>query len=137
MSTVTLVDVVNEIMELRNEMKALCKMVKKVAKVQDDPDGTKRKERAANSGFNRPAKVTSEMASFMGIPEDEMITRSQVTKFVSSYVKDKGLKHPDDGRIIIQDNTLKGLFKVPEGVQLSYLQLQKYIAPHFIKEIKE
>ena len=137
MSTVTLVDVVNEILELRKEMKSLTKMVKKMSKVQEDPDGTKRRERSANSGFNRPSRVTPEMASFMGISKDELITRSQVTKFVSSYVKDKGLKHPDDGRIIIQDATLKGLFKVPEGVQLSYLQLQKYVAPHFIKEIKE
>ena len=54
-------DVMKELTEMRKEIKSLTKLVRKIAKVQDDPDGSKAKERAANTGFNKPSKVTKDL----------------------------------------------------------------------------
>ena len=126
-------DVMKEIAEMRKEIKSLTKLVRKIAKVQDDPDGSKAKERAANTGFNKPSKVTKDLTDFMGIAEGTEVSRTDVTRFVKQYVKDKGLSHPEDGRKIIQDEPLKKLLQTPQGETLSYMTLQKHISKHFIK----
>jgi chromatin remodeling complex protein RSC6 len=51
-----------------------------------------------------------------------------VTKSVNKYITDKGLKHPDNGRQIILDDKLKDLLAPPADVQVTYLNLQKYLS---------
>jgi hypothetical protein len=96
-----------EIAALRNDIKNLSKLVRKVKNTQEDPDGEKAKARAANNGFNRKQDV---------------------------YITEKGLKHPDNGRQIILDDTLRDLLAPPADVVVTYLNLQKYLSPHYIKK---
>jgi chromatin remodeling complex protein RSC6 len=123
-----------EIAALRNDIKNLTKLVRKIKNTQEDPDGEKAKARAANNGFNRKQDVTPKLREFLGLSEGELISRSEVTKFVNKYITDKGLKHPDNGRQIILDDKLKELLAPPADVQVTYLNLQKYLSPHYIKK---
>jgi chromatin remodeling complex protein RSC6 len=100
-----------EIAALRNDIKNLAKLVRKVKSTQDDPDGEKAKARAANNGFNRKQDVTPKLRAFLGLPEGELISRSEVTKFITKYIIDNGLKHPDNGRQIILDDKLRALLE--------------------------
>jgi len=120
----------NEVTELRNEIKAMHKLLRKVKARQDDPDGEKAKARVANNGFNRKQDISDELRAFMGLAADEQASRSEVTKFVTKYINDKGLKHPDNGRQLVLDDTLRTLLKPPADVNITYLNLQKYISPH-------
>jgi chromatin remodeling complex protein RSC6 len=126
-----------ELAALRTEVKNLAKLIRKIKNAQDDPDGEKAKARAANNGFNRKQDVTPKLRTFLGLPEGELISRSEVTKFINKYIIDNGLKHPDNGRQIILDNKLRDLLAPPEGVQVTYLNLQKYLSPHYVKEEKK
>ena len=123
-----------EIAALRNDIKNLTKLIRKVKNTQEDPDGEKAKARAANNGFNRKQDVTPKLREFLGLPADELISRSEVTKFINKYITDKGLKHPDNGRQIILDDKLRDLLAPPADVQVTYLNLQKYLSPHYIKK---
>ena len=123
-----------ELAALRTEVKNLAKLIRKIKNAQDDPDGEKARARAANNGFNRKQDVTPKLRTFLGLPEGELISRSEVTKFINKYIIDNGLKHPDNGRQIILDNKLRDLLAPPEGVQVTYLNLQKYLSPHYIKK---
>ena len=123
-----------EIAALRTDIKNLAKLIRKIRNTQDDPDGEKAKARAANNGFNRKQDVTPKLREFLGLSEGELISRSEVTKFVNKYITDKGLKHPDNGRQIILDDKLKELLAPPADVQVTYLNLQKYLSPHYIKK---
>lgn len=123
-----------ELAALRTEVKNLAKLIRKIKNAQDDPDGEKAKARAANNGFNRKQDVTPKLREFLGLPVGELISRSEVTKFINKYIIDNGLKHPDNGRQIILDNKLRDLLAPPEGVQVTYLNLQKYLSPHYIKK---
>ena len=49
----TIETVLSEITALRNELKSLTKIVRKIKAKQDDPDGEKSANRAKNNGFNR------------------------------------------------------------------------------------
>jgi upstream activation factor subunit UAF30 len=125
-----------ELAALRNDIKTLTKLVRKVKNTQEDPDGEKAKKRSENNGFNRKQEITPKLREFLALPEGELISRSEVTKFINKYIIDKGLKHPENGRQIILDDTLKELLSPPADTQVTYLNLQKFLSPHYIKKEK-
>ena len=123
-----------ELTALRTDVKNLAKLIRKLKNAQDDPDGEKAKKRAENNGFNRKQDVTPKLRAFLGLPDGDLISRSEVTKFINKYITEKGLKHPENGRQIILDDTLRDLLAPPADVQVTYLNLQKYLSPHYIKK---
>ena len=85
------------------------------------------------SAFMKECKISYKLSRFLNIDETQLISRVAVTKIIHSYVKAHNLQNPDDGRIILYDDRLQELLNVPEGVTLSYFNLQRYLKPHFIK----
>ena len=124
----------SELSALRTDVKNLAKMVRKIRSTQDDPDGEKAKKRAENNGFNRKQEITPALRAFLELPDGELVSRSEVTKSVNKYITEKGLKHPDNGRQIVLDDTLRDLLAPPADVVVTYLNLQKYLSPHYIKK---
>jgi chromatin remodeling complex protein RSC6 len=116
---------------LAKELKALRKDVRKIRQTIEDPSGEKQAARSANNGFKKPQDVTPELRAFLGLAADEKISRADVTGRINKYVSEKGLKA---GQNITLDDALKGLLKVPEGVQVTFLNIQKYINPHYVKD---
>jgi upstream activation factor subunit UAF30 len=130
----TLETISTEITALRSDVKNLTKLVRKIKNTQDDPDGEKAKARAANNGFNRKQEVTPALRAFLGLPEGELVSRSEVTKFVNTYITNNGLKHPENGRQIVLDDKLRALLSPEPSVVITYLNLQKYLSPHYVKK---
>jgi len=136
MSTVSVEDVMNEVNELRKEVKSLAKMLRKVSKVQEDPEGTKSKEKSQNQGFNKKHPVTDQLCDFLGVEKGSLVSRTECSRFIANYVKEKGLKDPNNTKIIIQDKVLKDILQVPKGEQLTHLNIQKHLTKHFPKQPK-
>jgi len=136
MSTEEEFNLQQEITSLRSEVKALMKLCRRIKAKQDDPDGSKAKERAKNNGFNRKQQVTDKLRAFIGIPEGELVSRSEVTKKINEYITTKGLKHPENGRQMILDEKLKELLSPPEDTVVTFLNLQKFLSPHYIKPVE-
>jgi hypothetical protein len=116
---------------LMKELKALRKEVRKIRTHIEDPTGEKQAARSKSNGFNKPLDVTPELRAFLGLAADEKICRTDVTKRVNAYVTEKGLK---EGKTIGLDAPLKALLKVPEGTQVTFLNLQKFLGPHYLKD---
>ena len=129
--------VVSEISSLRNELKSITKLVRKIRAHQEDPSGEKAKARAVNNGFNRTLEISPKLREFLGLSAEESVSRSEVTRRINKYINDNGLKHPDNGRMIILDAKLVDLLAPPEGVQVTFLNIQKYLSPHYVKVVKE
>jgi chromatin remodeling complex protein RSC6 len=134
MATPVTLETLNAALEaIAKEQRAMRKDIRKIRQHFEDPNGEKAAARAQNNGFNKPLGVTDKLRTFLGLAADEKISRSQVTRKVNEYVEAKGLKA---GQNISLDETLKDLLQVPEGVQVTFLNIQKYINPHYIKEVK-
>jgi upstream activation factor subunit UAF30 len=116
---------------LMKEMKAVRKEIRKIRQHIEDPTGEKQEARTKNNGFNKPQKVTDALRSFLALGPEEMISRSQVSNHMNKYFETNGLKA---GQKISLDDKLKVLLEVPEGVQLTFLNLQHYLSKHYIKE---
>ena len=119
---------------LQTEIKALRKDLRKIKQLLEDPSGEKAKARATNNGFNKPQDVSDKMRAFLKLGAEDKVSRSQVTKLINEYVTEKGLKA---GQQITLDATLKDLLAPPEGTQITFLNIQKYINPHYIKPAAE
>ena len=127
----------NDIASLRNELKNLAKLVRKVRSHQEDPTGEKQKERTKNNGFNRKMEITDSLKEFLGLDDSGTVSRSDVTRRINKYIKENDLKHPDNGRVIVMDEKLTKLLSPPEGEQITFLNMQKYISPHYLKVAEE
>jgi upstream activation factor subunit UAF30 len=125
--------VLEEITALRSDIKSLSKIVRKIKTKQDDPNGEKAAARALNNGFNRKQAISEELRSFLDLPEGELVSRSTVTRSINKYVTENNLKHPDNGRLLMLDDKLKSLLKPPDDVQITFLNLQKYLSPHYTR----
>ena len=126
--------ITSELSAIRNDIKALAKIVRKIKAQLDDPNGEKAAARVKNNGFSRPQDVTPELRKFLGLKAGGQTCRSDVTKAINKYVNEKGLKHPDNGRVLVLDKTLKDLLKPPAGTEVTFLNLQKFLSPHYIKK---
>ena len=130
MSCVTLETIAADVQSLQKDLKSLRKMVRKVLGDIDDPTGEKKAVRAQNNGFNKLQQVTEALQKFLGLEVGATISRAQVTKAVNSYVTEKALKK---GQLITLDAPLKALLNPPADAQITFLNIQKYLNPHYIK----
>jgi len=87
----------------------------------------------APSGFVKPTLISNELAAFLGKPEGSVLARTEVTREVNAYIRTQKLQDKDNGRKIIPDAKLLKLLKLKKGEELTYFNLQKYMAAHFAK----
>jgi len=96
----------------------------------------KRRKTNANrapSGFVKPTLISNELAAFLGRPEGSVLARTEVTREVNAYIRNQKLQDKDNGRKINPDAKLLKLLKLKKGDELTYFNLQKYMAAHFAK----
>lgn len=122
-----------ELAAIAKDIKGLTKLVRKVRAHQEDPNGEKAKVRAENNGFNRPLEISTALRDFLELDPEDTISRSNVTRRINKYVTENGLKHPDNGRVIILDDKLTKLLSPPAGLEITFLNVQKYLSPHYTK----
>jgi hypothetical protein len=134
--TARLLAVRETVSELISEAKRL---EKKAAKIQKMADKRRRRKAPAEgedgkpariSIFQQPVNISPALCSFLGRPAGSQESRSNVTKFITAYVKDHNLKNKHD---INADAKLRALLNLKEGDKLTYFNLQKYLNVHYIK----
>ena len=89
--------------------------------------------RRANNAFLKQKPLSPELASFMGIKAGEKRSQTEVTKFISEYVKSHNCFDPSFKRRIIPNAALAKLLRVDDKTEVTYLNLQKFLKVHFVK----
>ena len=97
-----------------------------------DPNRPKR----APSGFAVPSKISGEMCTFLGLQSGAELSRTDVTKKVTAYIKEKQLQVPTNRRSFVPDQALGSILgplqEVDKERGYTYFNLQRYITPHII-----
>jgi chromatin remodeling complex protein RSC6 len=89
--------------------------------------------RRANNAFLKQKAITPELAAFMGIKATEKRSQTEVTKFISDYVKTHSCFDPNFKRRILPNAALAKLLRVDDKTEVTYLNLQKFLKVHFVK----
>jgi chromatin remodeling complex protein RSC6 len=88
------------------------------------------------SGFVKPTRISDELASFLGKEIGTEMARTAVTRDINAYIRANSLQDTDNGRKINPDTKLATLLKLTSADELTYFNLQRYMSPHFHKNVK-
>lgn len=83
------------------------------------------------TGFVKPSHISDELAEFLGKPVGTMMARTDVSREINTYIRVHGLQDVQNGRKINPDAKLRKLLRLPNGEELTYFNLQKYMKNHF------
>jgi chromatin remodeling complex protein RSC6 len=89
--------------------------------------------RRANNAFLKVRPLSDELCSFMGVASKSQRSQTDVTKFISGYVKSHNCFDPSFKRRILPDAKLAKLLRVTDKDEVTYLNLQTYLKVHFLK----
>jgi chromatin remodeling complex protein RSC6 len=103
------------------------------------------KPKRSPSGFAKPTDISNTLCDFLEIPHGQQMARTDVTKKVTQYIKDKQLQVPENRRKFIPDKNLGSILgpldknvKGKDGLTdaqkgYTYFNLQRYLSDQFIK----
>jgi len=113
------------------EKKILMKNSKK--KTPQSPDAKK------NSGFCKPVALSDHLKTFLKLESDTMLSRTDITKLVTAYIRENDLLKTDNKRVIdVWANTpaakdIKNLLSPKAGDEITWFNLQTYLKSHYPK----
>ena len=95
----------------------------------------KPKNKNIQRGFTKPTNVSKDLADFMSISNDELVSRSDVTKFINEYIKNNNLQDPNNKRNILPDSKLHSILynnNDHNDQAITYFSIQKHLNKHFV-----
>ena len=116
-----------QITQLERSVNKDIKSLRKVA------DKNKSKGNRKPSGFAKSSKISESLCNFMNKPVGTEMARTEVTKFIIGYIKDKGLQQEDNKKCIKPDESLRNLLGVKSEDEVTYFNIQKFMNKHFIQ----
>jgi len=111
--------------------KRVAKSQKALLKRANGKQRRKKPEGGQPSGFSKPGPVSDEMRAFLKLGPEDLIARTEVTKRINAYCKERGLQGKEDKRQLLPDKALKTLLRLGKGDNLTFFNLQKYMKVHF------
>ena len=132
-----------------NNMKEMLTQLKKVYKlysreIRDFEKNAARERRRAKkdpnrkkrepSGFAVPTSLSKNLCDFLGVSHDTQLSRTDVTRRVTSYIREQNLQVPENRRSFNPDKKLATILgplkEIDKGKGFTYFNLQRYITPH-------
>ena len=74
--------------------------------------------------------LSSDLAKFLSVNTSTMLTKAEVMKSISEYIKTKNLQVKDNKRKFSPDAKLTKVFGMPKGNQLTFVEINKHVSSH-------
>ena len=123
----SLTHVVKTIKSLQDTVKTLQKQCKNIEK--------KKKKRVART--QEPLVLSKELCGFLKVPLTKRMSKAEVMKSLSSYIKDMDIQVAENKRKFKPNKELCKLFKIKpnEVKEMTFVEINKYIIQHVAKPI--
>ena len=129
---VTLSTFKSQITAMQQQVRVLEKTINKEVKtLQKVASKNKNKGNRKPSGFAKSSKISDTLCQFMNKPTGTEMARTEVTKYIIGYIKEKGLQQETNKKFIKPDTALCELLGVGETDEVTYFNIQKYMNKHF------
>lgn len=85
------------------------------------------------SVFETPVELKPELRKFLGLGDNEKLSRNDVTHRIHAYCKVNGLLEDKDQRIIHPNDELNTVLSPrPEGETLTFFNIQRYLKHNYL-----
>jgi chromatin remodeling complex protein RSC6 len=120
---------------MKSDYKALERTFVRELKTAQKSSRKKRTPNAnrAPSGFVKPTLISPQLAEFLGKSAGIEMARTDVSREINAYIREKGLQDKENGRKIHPDANLSKLLAIGETDELTYFNIQRFMKHHFIK----
>ena len=99
-------------------------------RAKKDPNRKKREP----SGFAVATDISNTLCDFLGVEHGTKLSRTEVTRKVTAYIRTKNLQVPENRRSFVPDSNLKSILGPLQDMDkdkgFTYFNLQTYITPH-------
>jgi chromatin remodeling complex protein RSC6 len=99
-------------------------------RAKKDPNRKKREP----SGFAVATNISDNLCDFLNVPKGTQLSRTDVTRKVTAYIREKNLQIQNNRRAFKPDKALKSILgdlqEVDKEKGFTYFNLQRYITPH-------
>jgi chromatin remodeling complex protein RSC6 len=136
----SVVAMVQAAVEAAKKLSVECRALEKaVHKLEKESKKGGRKKRASTKkgempkGFTKPCIISEALCKFLGVPKDTKLSRNEVRKKVSDYIKANGLQSKENGQIVNPDDKMMKVFKFPKDEKITIFNIQKYYSEHIQK----
>ena len=105
---------------LQDEFKSLHKMVK-----QCDKSSHNKKKRP-----QMKMTLSKDLEKFLALDKGTILTKAEVMKSVSNYIKDKNLQIQEDKRKFLPNKELSKIFGIKKPQNMTFVEINKHVSPH-------
>jgi len=123
-------ELMNRIATLETKMTRQEKMTRKIKRDMIPED---QRVPRKPSGFAKATYMSPTLCEFLGVPGGTEMARTEVTKKVLAYVKEKDLQNPESKRVIRLDAKLEKLLCPEKDEMVTYFSIQRLMKVHYIK----
>lgn len=84
-----------------------------------------------SGGITKPGYISKELCSFIGVKENTRMARTEVIKYIDSYIKEHSLQDTNNKKRIVPDAKLGRLLQSDSIAEdITYFNLQSFMKPH-------
>jgi chromatin remodeling complex protein RSC6 len=77
-----------------------------------------------------PLSLSNELATFLSIEHGTKLTKAEVMKSISSYIKEKNLQIEQDRRKFLPNKQLSKIFNIKKPENMTFVEINKHVSHH-------
>jgi len=115
----------------------LNEMGKDTRKLQDELKGLQKLVRQGNKSSRIKKKrpqikmnLSKELEKFLTVDKGTKLTKAEVMKNVSTYIKEKNLQIQEDKRKFLPNKELSKIFGIKKAQNMTFVEINKHVTPH-------
>ena len=123
-----------DIYELLGNYNKRCKLIQENLKsLQRTCKGAVKQAKSHKKKNQEKLNVSNDLAKFLSLESGTKLTKAEVMKSVSEYIKTKGLQLENDKRKFKPDKPMSKIFQMKTSDRLTFVEINKHVSTHLSK----
>jgi len=93
-----------------------------------------RQNRAKKKRPQVPLSLSTDLEAFLSLQHGTKLTKAEVMKNISSYIKEKNLQVAENKRQFIPNKQLAKIFNIKNPHSMTFVEINKHVSHHLTKQ---
>tara|TARA_A100000164_G_C21880927_1_gene760244 strand:- start:637 stop:1062 length:426 start_codon:yes stop_codon:yes gene_type:complete len=93
-----------------------------------------RQNKAKKKRPQTPLLLSTDLEAFLSVKHGTMLTKAEVMKSISSYIKEKNLQVAENKRQFIPNKQLSKIFNIKKPHSMTFVEINKHVSHHLTKQ---